>query len=756
MKKLISVILALAALLALAVPAGASFPDIADAQTQEEVAVLQMMGVINGTSANTFSPNGALTRAQFCKMAVVLLGRAEEEPLYRVRTIFPDVRAGHWARGYINLAVSIDIGAGEDGKGGTKLIRGMGNGTFQPDRNITYAEAVTILLRMLGYSDLDAGMSWPKGYLELAAKIELTAGMNLSADQALTRAQAAHLFAKMLTTPQKSGGAYYNTLGNATADVVLTDGNAAADDGTLGAMKTSGGKTYKTVSGIVPAGLVGRRGTLITNEAGLAVVFIPVGEQKTIVVGKANADGENVQASWVVDREGQRYQIPPATPAYTANETSTYGEIWMDLRSGDRLTIFYSAAGRVEGVYKSTAAAETAMVARTVGAGNPFASLLGGAVSYTVYRDGSPASVGDICAYDVGVYDAASRVLSVSSAKLTGRYENVWPNPQSPAKVTVLGVELPVMDMAIEEVAKLKLGDNVTLFLTHDGQVAGAAASSVVRTENIGVLEELSGEAVKVTLINGVKLEGNTASTGLHAGELVRVSSGTGQKLTLSRVSGSGVSGALDVAGRRVGTTALSGGCRLFEKVGASAMREIDLTDLTVASVPGSQITYGHKDSAGRIDLLILNNATGDVYTYGMLKNGEPVSAGEDLYNHTILVTNGDNPGGTAPVISNMAIPRDGMGGVAVTADGQDAAGVVTLTQEKGIRRSAFTTRDGQTYVRLSSQEMRVSEQVQCYNAVTKTWFASLADARAFSDNLTVWYDRPVQEGGKVRVVVAN
>ena len=147
---------------------------------------------------------------------------------------------------------------------------------------------------------------------------------------------------------------------------------------------------------------------------------------------------------------------------------------------------------------------------------------------------------------------------------------------------------------------------------------------------------------------------------------------------------------------------------------------------------------------------------SGDVYTYGMLKNGEPVSAGEDLYNHTILVTNGDNPGGTAPVISNMAIPRDGMGGVAVTADGQDAAGVVTLTQEKGIRRSAFTTRDGQTYVRLSSQEMRVSEQVQCYNAVTKTWFASLADARAFSDNLTVWYDRPVQEGGKVRVVVAN
>ena len=99
------------------------------------------------------------------------------------------MRSGHWARGYINLAVTINLGAASDGTGGTKLIRGMGNGTFQPDRAITYAEAVTILIRMLGYSDADAGMLWPKGYLDLAAKIGLTGGLSLTANQSLTRAQ---------------------------------------------------------------------------------------------------------------------------------------------------------------------------------------------------------------------------------------------------------------------------------------------------------------------------------------------------------------------------------------------------------------------------------------------------------------------------------------------------------------------------------------------------------------------------------------
>ena len=76
------------------------------------------------------------------------------------------MKSNHWARGYINLAVSVDVGgsAGEDGEttGGVKLIRGMADGTFQPDRAITYAEAVTILMRVLGYSDTDAGRTGPR------------------------------------------------------------------------------------------------------------------------------------------------------------------------------------------------------------------------------------------------------------------------------------------------------------------------------------------------------------------------------------------------------------------------------------------------------------------------------------------------------------------------------------------------------------------------------------------------------------------
>lgn len=80
--------------------------------------------------------------------------------MYSTRTIFPDVRSSHWARGYINLAA-----AGE-----TKIIAGTDQGVFEPDSPITYGQAATILIRILGYTNEDTGMVWPDGFIALAGE----------------------------------------------------------------------------------------------------------------------------------------------------------------------------------------------------------------------------------------------------------------------------------------------------------------------------------------------------------------------------------------------------------------------------------------------------------------------------------------------------------------------------------------------------------------------------------------------------------
>ena len=158
-----------------------------------------MLGAIDGLPNGTFQPSGTLTRAQFCKMAVVTMGRESGVALYQNRTIFPDTPGIHWASGYINMAVSTSV-SDESSFG---IITGYPDGTFRPDISISYAQAVTILMRMLGYADSDAGMIWPDGYLAAAGKIGLTDGLSLSPSSEITRAQAARLFCNLLRTPVK-------------------------------------------------------------------------------------------------------------------------------------------------------------------------------------------------------------------------------------------------------------------------------------------------------------------------------------------------------------------------------------------------------------------------------------------------------------------------------------------------------------------------------------------------------------------------
>ena len=95
------------------------FTDIADARTADAAEMLRLLGVVDGTGGTSFKPGGTLTRAEFCKMTVEIMGRGDEEPAQRSRTIFTDVGPTYWARGYVNLASSITIGGGtgEDASG---------------------------------------------------------------------------------------------------------------------------------------------------------------------------------------------------------------------------------------------------------------------------------------------------------------------------------------------------------------------------------------------------------------------------------------------------------------------------------------------------------------------------------------------------------------------------------------------------------------------------------------------------------------
>ena len=149
-------------------------------------------------------------------MVVNFMGMGDDVVLHSTRTIFTDVPSSHWARGYVNLAASTmleDGGAsGSDSEqkpAGTPLISGIGDGRFLPDSQLTYAQAVTILIRVLGYSSSKVGAVWPDGYLNLAQSIGLTDGISAGPNDPIDRAQAAQLFVNALSCETGDGKEYY-------------------------------------------------------------------------------------------------------------------------------------------------------------------------------------------------------------------------------------------------------------------------------------------------------------------------------------------------------------------------------------------------------------------------------------------------------------------------------------------------------------------------------------------------------------------
>ena len=81
-----------------------------------------------------------------------------------------------------------------------KLVVGDDTGTFRPDSQIKYSDAITIFIRALGYEPKAlANGSFPMGYIAAADSIGLTKGLKSSPDALITRADVARIAYNALT-----------------------------------------------------------------------------------------------------------------------------------------------------------------------------------------------------------------------------------------------------------------------------------------------------------------------------------------------------------------------------------------------------------------------------------------------------------------------------------------------------------------------------------------------------------------------------
>lgn len=186
-------------------------PDIADTKYAEAAELLGALGIMVGDAeSGAFRPDDAILRSEMSKVAVYSIGLEDIVKSSNGSTKFPDVPSDHWATGAINVADQ------------QSLVVGDTEGTFRPDDNVTFEEAVTIIVRALGYEPAaqDKG-GYPTGYMSIASQKQLLKGIDAVGAEPARRGDVAQLVFNALTVNMMEQVGYGSSVSYEEVDKTL-------------------------------------------------------------------------------------------------------------------------------------------------------------------------------------------------------------------------------------------------------------------------------------------------------------------------------------------------------------------------------------------------------------------------------------------------------------------------------------------------------------------------------------------------------
>ncbi len=237
LKKVIALVAVLAMVLS-TVALGATYTDVAeDSAYSTAVESLSKLGIVTGYEDGTYGPEKSVTRAEMAALIARIQGYGETAKA-QTNTAFTDVPSSHWASGYVSYAANQNI------------VNGYGDGTFGPDDTVKYEQAVTMIMRTLGFEYFaTTNGGYPTGYLAAATRYGLTDGVsNTVVGSEANRGTIAQLLYNGIDTPIMAPFKW-NT--NGEVEYAVYDGTDAA---------------YKTLMS-ENLGVVKIKGVVLANKA---------------------------------------------------------------------------------------------------------------------------------------------------------------------------------------------------------------------------------------------------------------------------------------------------------------------------------------------------------------------------------------------------------------------------------------------------------------------------------------------------------
>lgn len=530
-------------------------------------------------------------------------------------------------------------------------------------------------------------------------------------------------------------------------------------------LRTTNGQTYVItedgmayrVKGTIDAAMSGRTGKLLVDRDGYAVSFT---ESKTLTYRSATVKSD-IQANGFRDEKGGFISIPGATEVW-GEDMQTYAKSYMEIRPGETFLLAYNSAGQLQYLYRSmTRGSGDYKLAILEKQPDPKKDVLveafgKEAAGAALYKNGHKAELDMLEKWDVLMYYPNAGVVEASSVRVTAFHKSPRPSPTAPETLEMLGETFELLPEATAKMVNYDIGQRCIFLLSADGRIADVRSSGEVYDTTIG-LE--TGNAVAVGSAS-LSFEGETYGPySLMTGRVGHFQGATNDRIYITPIEPKAETRDFNVGSRKLGTTPIAPWCAIYDQVG-NAGRAVRLTfeDIPMNRIPADKILYTETSPAGYITAIVLNDVTGDAYTYGYAddreQSGSMLDGGSYTYYEMAVSYNGKAGYLTEWLFAGSFDPprRGSIVGMsasnALNGDGGTVAGVLSCIKYEGLTRFDF---DGNNSVKIKGANVPI--------AATKVYVPSaddymlLEDARAYCKTFEVYTD---PWGYKVRFIIGR
>ena len=251
-----------------------------------------------------------------------------------------------------------------------------------------------------------------------------------------------------------------------------------------------------------------------------------------------------------------------------------------------------------------------------------------------VYRNDKASESAELNKYDVYYYSESLQTLWVYTRRAAGRITAVSPSASAPTSVTVAGTSYTLGSSAVaSQVSSLNgggVGEVVTLLLGMNNEAAGIVTGEeadsvfygVVQTATRSLVEENGADVlqkVSVMCTDGIARTVNVdKSLNFPQGWLVEIKV-TPEGESVEHIEDRRVNGTINANATALGAAALADDVEILDTTSEGVAGTVRPSRLAGTDLNLLNVRYYTLNEKGEIDRLILNDVTGDLWTYGVL-----------------------------------------------------------------------------------------------------------------------------------------